>query len=390
MTELSPPPSVTVHTAIAELAPAAWDACAGTANPFVSHAFLAALEQAGTVGAATGWQPCHLALRDGGGVVLAVAPLYLKTHSMGEYVFDHAWAEASHRAGRRYYPKLQGAVPFTPVPGPRLLVGPAIAPEVARRALAQAMIALCRQVEASSVHVTFAEEEDVAALAAVGFLRRLGWQYHWSNDGYETFDGFLAALSSRRRKAIRKERDAVTASGIALSTLVGDDIKPHHWDSFFRLYQATCDRKWGEAYLNRAFFECLSGSAVGEQAVLILADQDGETVAGAFNMVGEDCLFGRNWGGGAVEVPFLHFEACYYRAIDFAISHRLGRVEAGAQGEHKIARGYLPVPTRSAHWIAAPDLGQAVGRFLDHERGMVERHIAEQRADGPFRRSGSE
>lgn len=390
MTELNPAPSVTVHAAIAEIPALAWDACAGTANPFVSHAFLAALEQAGSVGAATGWQPCHLALRDGGGAVLAVAPLYLKTHSMGEYVFDHAWAEASHRAGRRYYPKLQGAVPFTPVPGPRLLIGPAIPADLARRALAQAMVALCGQIGASSVHVTFAEPADVAALTAAGFLLRLGWQYHWHNDGYTTFDDFLAALSSRRRKAIRKEREAVAASGIGLSTLVGDDIKPHHWDSFHRLYQATCDRKWGEAYLNRAFFECLSASAVGEKAVLILADQEGETVGAAFNMLGEDCLFGRNWGGAAIEAPFLHFEACYYRAIDFAISHRLGRVEAGAQGEHKIARGYLPVPTRSAHWVSAPDLRGAVGRFLDHERAVVERHIAEQRADGPFRCSGSE
>lgn len=389
MTEQPPSPSVSIHCAIAEIPALAWDACAGTANPFVRHAFLAALEQSGTVGAATGWQPCHLVLRDRDGTVLAAAPLYLKSHSMGEYVFDHAWAEASHRAGRRYYPKLQGAVPFTPVPGPRLLIGPAISPAAARRALAQAAIALCGRIGASSIHITFAEEADAAALAEAGFLLRLGWQYHWRNDGYETFDDFLAALSSRRRKAIRKERDAVAASGVRLSTLVGEDIKPRHWDAFHRLYQATCDRKWGEAYLNRAFFECLSDSAVGGQAVLILADQDGETIGAAFNMLGEGCLFGRNWGGGAVEAPFLHFEACYYRAIDFAISHRLGRVEAGAQGEHKIARGYLPVPTRSAHWIAAPELGRAVGRFLDHERGVVERHIAEQRASGPFRRSGS-
>lgn len=390
MTELSPPPSVTVHAAITEIPAAAWDACAGTANPFVGHAFLAALEQSGCVAAATGWQPCHLALRGSDATVLAVAPLYLKTHSMGEYVFDHAWADASHRAGRRYYPKLQGAVPFTPVPGPRLLFGPAIAPDAARRALAQAMIALCGRIGASSVHVTFAAEADVSALAGAGFLSRLGWQYHWTNDGYQSFDDFLAALSSRRRKAIRKERDAVAASGLTLSTLVGDDIKPHHWDSFHRLYQATCDRKWGEAYLNRAFFECLSGSAAGGRAVLILAHQDGGTVGAAFNMVGEDCLFGRNWGGAETEAPFLHFEACYYRAIDFAISHRLARVEAGAQGEHKIARGYLPVPTRSSHWIAAPELARAVGRFLDHERALVERHIAEQRADGPFRRPGSQ
>jgi len=390
MTELTPAPSVTVHTAISQIDPLAWDACAGSANPFVRHAFLAALEQSGCVAAATGWQPCHLALRDGGGAILAVAPLYLKTHSMGEFVFDHAWAEASHRAGRRYYPKLQGAVPFTPVPGPRLLTGPAIAPEMARRALAQAMVALCGQVGASSVHVTFADADDSRALTEAGFLSRLGWQYHWHNDGYDSFDDFLAALSSRRRKAIRKEREAVASSGIALSTLVGDEIKPHHWDCFHALYQATCERKWGEAYLNRAFFECLSASAVGGQVVLILAEQGGATVGAAFNMRGEECLFGRNWGGAATEVPFLHFEACYYRAIDFAIAHRLARVEAGAQGEHKIARGYLPVPTRSAHWIAAPDLAQAVGRFLDHERVVVERHIAEQRADGPFRRSGSE
>ncbi|CCG40075.1 GNAT family N-acetyltransferase [Magnetospirillum molischianum] len=383
-------PSVTIHTAIAEIPAAAWNACAGSANPFVRHDFLDALEQSGAVAAATGWQPCHLAVRDGDGRVLAVAPLYLKSHSMGEYVFDHAWAEASHRAGRRYYPKLQGAVPFTPVPGPRLLIGSGIAADAARRILAQSMIALTGQVEASSVHVTFAEQDDATALAEAGFLIRLGWQYHWHNNGYDSFDAFLAALSSRRRKAIRKERDAVAASGVTLSTLVGDDIKPHHWDSFHRLYQATCNRKWGEAYLNRSFFECLSGSAVGEQAVLILAVDGGEAVGAAFNMVGDECLFGRNWGGAAVEVPFLHFEACYYRAIDFAISHRLARVEAGAQGEHKIARGYLPTLTRSAHWIAAPDLRRAISRFLDHERAVVERHIAEQCADGPFRCSAPE
>ncbi|EME71260.1 hypothetical protein H261_04303 [Paramagnetospirillum caucaseum] len=377
--------SVTVLSAISEVEAAAWDACAGTDNPFIRHAFLDAMERSGSASPRTGWQPRHLLVRDGEGRLLAAAPLYLKSHSFGEYVFDWSWAQAYERAGGAYYPKLQCAVPFTPVTGPRLLVlagedGPRL-----RRVLASSMVDLARRLGASSVHVTFPSEGEYEGLGEAGWLQRLGSQYHWRNDGYRGFDDFLDRLSSRKRKQIRKEREAVARSGVRLSTLVGGDVKARHWDVFHAFYQAVVDRKWGRAYVSRAFFEELSASTLADSVVLVWAEADGEPLGAAFNMLGGDTLYGRTWGGGR-HVDFLHFEACYYRALDFAIAHGLARVEAGAQGEHKVSRGYLPVATYSGHWIADPGLAEPVARYLAHERALVAEDIAEQAEEGPFRK----
>jgi predicted N-acyltransferase len=378
-------PSISVSTvaAVARIDPAEWDACAATSNPFVSHAFLDCLEQSGSATPNAGWSPCHLTVHDGDGILAACAPLYVKAHSYGEYVFDWAWAEAYGRAGGRYYPKLQCAVPFTPVSGPRLMVRPG---RTGREVLAAAMVQLATDNGLSSAHVTFADDGDVAALRAAGFMPRLGYQYHWTNRGYGCFDDFLADMASRRRKQIRKERDAVAGSDLTIRTLVGADIRAFHWDHFLRLVHATARRKWGQPYLTRAFFEALSASCLQDRVVLVWAEQDGRPVAAAFNMLGGDTLYGRTWGADT-DTPFLHFEACYYRAIDFALAHGLARVEAGAQGDHKLGRGYLPVPTRSAHWIADPRLAAPVARFLAHEAPLVAEDMAEQAAAGPFRRT---
>lgn len=379
-------PSIHLAGGMAEIEPAAWDACMGGANPFVRHAFLAALESSGSAVADTGWLPRHLVVTGDDGKVLACAPLYLKTHSYGEYVFDWGWAEAYTRAGGRYYPKLQCAVPFTPVTGPRLGVHPD-APAGLAQALPAALVEVAQALRVSSLHVTFPTPPQADVLEGGGFLRRLGCQYHWENAGYAGFDDFLAALSSRRRKQIRKERAAVAASGLTIRTLVGDDVKPRHWDAFHRFHQAVVDRKWGSAYLTREFFDLLSASELGRDVVLVWVEDDGEPVAAAFNMLGGDVLYGRTWGAGR-EVPFLHFEACYYRALDFAIAHGLARVEAGAQGEHKVARGYQPVATHSAHWIADPRLAQAVARAVAAERRAIVAHMAELAEAGPFRQCG--
>jgi predicted N-acyltransferase len=373
--------SVTALTSITAVEAAEWDVCAASGNPFVSHAFLRCLEQSGSATAATGWAPCHLAVRDKEGGLIACAPLYLKTHSYGEYVFDWTWAEAYVRAGGRYYPKLQCAVPFTPVTGPRLLARTGTGGEAI---LAAAMLHLATENRLSSVHVTFAPESQAAGLEQAGYLRRLGYQYHWCNRGYGGFEDFLADLSSRRRKQIRKERQSVAASGLTLRTVVGAEIKPGHWDWFVRLMHATSRSKWGQPYLTRAFFEALSASTLSETVVLVWAEAEGKPVAAALNMLGGDTLYGRTWGAES-EVDFLHFEACYYRAIDFALAHNLARVEAGAQGEHKLGRGYLPVATHSAHWIADPGLRAPVARFLAHETSLVADAMARQRAAGPFR-----
>jgi len=385
MPDGSDQPTITVLTAMADIAAAAWDACAGTGNPFIRHAFLDALETSGSAAPATGWLPRHLVVKRADGAVLAAAPLYLKSHSYGEYVFDWGWAEAYQRSGGRYYPKLQCAVPFSPVTGPRLLVRPGEDAVGLRRMLAAAMIQLAGQMDAGSVHVTFPTCAEYEGLAMAGFLRRLGCQYHWSNDGYDSFDAFLGALSSRKRKLIRKEREAVARQNLVLTTLVGADIKARHWDVFHRFHQAVVDRKWGRTYVNRDFFDRLSASPLGDQVVLVWAEDDGQPVGAAFNMLGDDTLYGRSWGAGPHR-EFLHFEACYYRAIDFAIAHRLARVEAGAQGEHKVSRGYLPIPTYSAHWIADSRFRAAVAHFLDHERPLVEEDMADQLRDGPFRK----
>jgi predicted N-acyltransferase len=310
-------------------------------------------------------------------------PLYLKSHSWGEYVFDQSWADAWERAGGRYYPKLQASVPFTPVPGPRLLVRPGADAGARRALLAKALAAAATQLEVSSAHVTFAQAEDIAALSAAGYLLRKGVQFHWQNQGYRSFEEFLANLSSRKRKTIRKERAAVAEAGITLRALPGTEITSRHWDIFFRFYISTSDRKWGSPYLNRKFFELL-GARLGEKVVLILAEKNGRPVAGALNLKGADTLYGRNWGA-SVDVPFLHFEACYYQAIEYAIGHGLARVEAGAQGPHKIQRGYLPVETASAHWIADAGFRKAVADFLRRERSAITHEIAALNEMSPYR-----
>lgn len=369
------------------IAPADWDACANpdpaTYNPFISYAFLNALEEAGTVGEGTGWIPHHLVLEDPEDGVLGVMPLYAKTHSQGEYVFDHSWAEALHRAGGAYYPKLQGAVPFTPVPGRRLLARPGPKQAESERVLAHAAVALADRMDASSVHITFLTEEQWKHLGEAGFLQRTGQQFHWRNDGYRTFDDFLATLASRKRKQLRKER-AEAQSAVEIFSVTGHDITEAHWDSFFHFYMDTGARKWGRPYLNRRFFSLL-GAAMPEQCLLVFAKRDGELIAGALNLIGGDCLYGRYWG--AIEhLPFLHFELCYYQAIDYAIAHNLPRVEAGAQGEHKLARGYLPEMTYSVHWLADPRLEAAVARYLAEERTDIAEVNALLREHGPFRK----
>ncbi len=364
MPDTSPSLTLGLHASIHDIGPAEWNACAGTANPFVSHAFLACVEDSGSAGPRTGWLPRHAALRDEAGTLVACAPMYAKSHSYGEYVFDHGWARAFEQAGGDYYPKLQVAVPFSPVPGPRLLINPNAG--LPTTVLADALAQACREMKLSSVHVTFCNEAEYGALAEAGWLQRLGVQYHWYNQGYADFDAFLAALNARKRKSIKRERRDANDAGLEFLTLRGGDITTAHWLAFYRFYESTVDRKWGSAYLTQQFFTML-GNQLGDAVVLMLAQQNGVPVAGALNLAGEDALYGRNWGCLG-DFPFLHFELCYYRAIDFAIAHGLARVEAGAQGEHKIQRGYLPSPTYSAHWIANRGLRRAVGDFLDQER----------------------
>jgi predicted N-acyltransferase len=374
--------TVKVMPGIGAIDAAAWDACAGEENPFLSHAFLKALEDSGSCRAATGWQPQHLALEAPDGSVMGTVPLYLKNHSSGEYVFDHAWANAYERAGGSYYPKLQAAVPFTPVTGPRLLLRPN-APDGAAQALVAAMEQLALRHQVSSVHVTFPTETDWNTLGDAGWLQRVGQQYHWENRGYGSFDDFLGDLNSRKRKSIRKERREVAETGVKIHTLTGDDLRQEHWDVFYKFYMDTSDRKWGSAYLNRKFFRLL-GETMADRVVLILVEDDGEWVAGALNLLGADTLYGRNWGCNAT-YKHLHFEACYYRAIDFAIERGLSRVEAGAQGQHKIQRGYLPTPTYSAHWIRDPGFRSAIDDYLKRERVAVAQDIDALMEDSPFR-----
>jgi len=368
--------------AIDKVAADDWDACAGADNPFVSHAFLKALEETGCVGGRTGWTPTHMVAEGPDGRVIGVVPLYLKQHSFGEYVFDHGWANAYESAGGTYYPKLQSAVPFTPVPGPRLLVRPG-APEETADMLAAGIEAAARQMGVSSAHVTFPTEADWARLGEAGWLQRTGQQFHWYNDGYADFDAFLDALNARKRKAIRRERRAVAESGVELSILTGPALKAEHWDAFYRFYVNTGSRKWGSPYLNRAFFHRL-GEVMADKVALVMGCLDGRWVCGALNLIGTDTLYGRNWGT-VVEVPFLHFEACYYRAIEFAISRGLTKVEAGAQGEHKIQRGYVPTRTYSAHWIRDPGFRRAVANYLERERAAVDAEMEALAEYAPFR-----
>jgi predicted N-acyltransferase len=368
-----------LHKSIGEISAVDWEACAGTGNPFVSHAFLAAVEESGSANARTGWLPQHAVLRDGGGRVMACAPMYAKSHSYGEYVFDHGWAHALERAGGRYYPKLQVASPFSPVPGKRLLVREGVPVSVLAGALEQA----CAELGTSGVHATFCTQAEWAALGEAGWLQRLGLQFHWHNAGYGSFDDFLAALSSRKRKVIRRERRDANAAGLEFVTLRGSEITKRDWAAFHGFYTSTVDRKWGSAYLTEAFFPLL-GERLGDAVVLMMARSGREWVAGALNLAGRDTLYGRNWGCRG-DWPFLHFELCYYRAIDFAIAQGLARVEAGAQGEHKIQRGYVPCETYSAHWIAHPGLRRAVAEFLVEERAEKRAQIAELGEFAPFR-----
>jgi uncharacterized protein len=383
MPDGAPSLTLTLHPRIADIPAAEWDACAATTNPFVSHAFLSAVEESGSAGSRTGWLPQHAALRDGDRIV-AVVPMYAKSHSYGEYVFDHGWAHAYERAGGDYYPKLQVAAPFSPVPGPRLLARP----EVPAEALGQALAQACAELKLSSAHVTFCRQAEWEALGRAGWLQRIGKQFHWYNRGYGSFDDFLGALSSRKRKGLRRERRDANAAGLTFRTLRGHEIRAQHWDAFYRFYTSTVDRKWGSAYLTRQFFHLL-GQRLGDQVVLMLAERDGTPVAGALNLMGDGALFGRNWGCRG-DWPFLHFELCYYRAIEFAIEHRLERVEAGAQGEHKIQRGYLPHPTYSAHWIRDAGFRRAVAGFLEQERPAVEEEMAALATMSPYRREGEE
>ena len=358
---------------------AQWDALNISANPFVSHSFLSALEESGSVGPGTGWSPAPIILRDEAGDICGALPAYLKSHSQGEYVFDHAWADAYERAGGRYYPKLQIAAPFSPVPGPRVLSRD---DESALRLL-RAAESVVLQNGLSSAHATFVEEDQLDLLRKAGWLIRSGTQFHWANDGYAGFDDFMATLASRKRRAIRKER-AAAQSAVDIQILRGDQILSEHWDMFWVFYQDTGARKWGRPYLTREFFDLVAKS-MRDSIVLFLARRGGHPVAGALNLLGPDCLYGRYWGC-VEDIPFLHFELCYYQAIDFAIAHGLARVEAGAQGEHKLARGYLPVTTWSAHYIADPGFREAIEDFLKRERRAVDREQEFLAELGPFKR----
>ncbi len=381
MTELS----ISVLTDISNIAATDWDGCAAALgpegqNPFITHRFLVALEVSGSVGRQTGWHPSHLVARLDDKIA-GVSPCYLKTHSQGEYIFDHAWADAYSRAGGDYYPKMQVAVPFTPVTGPRLI---AADPRV-RAALLQGLATVCQQNEFSGAHVTFCTEAEAEIGEAVGFMPRVTQQYHWLNDDYRDFEDFLSRLSSRKRKAIRKERERAQAFGGTIEALRGDQIQRDDWDALWRFYQDTGGRKWGRPYLTREFFECLHDT-MRDDCLLIMARHDGRPVAGALNLIGGDALYGRYWGC-VEDHPYLHFELCYHQAIDWAIAHGLSLVEAGAQGDHKLARGYMPTRTHSLHWVVDPGFRRALDDYLQREREAVGDEITAIADWGPFRRA---
>ena len=353
-------------------------------NPFISHEFLHSLELSKSVGRRTGWEPRHLVAENAQGEAVGAVPCYLKSHSRGEYVFDRGWAEAYERAGGSYYPKLQVSVPFTPATGPRLLVRPGPLADAVRATLAAGLVALCGEWQASSAHLTFLPETQARFLAGQGFLLRTDQQFHWNNAGYASFEDFLAALASRKRKTIRRERAEALANGITVHWLTGKDLTEDVWDAFFDFYMATGSRKWGRPYLTREFYS-LVGERMSDRILLVMAKRAGRWIAGAINFIGPDTLYGRHWG--AIEHhPMLHFEVCYYQAIDYAIAHGLGRVEAGAQGEHKLARGYLPTTTYSVHFIADPALRRAIADYLNNERAYVAAEGAELAALAPFRK----
>ncbi|MDF0603475.1 GNAT family N-acetyltransferase [Psychromarinibacter sp. C21-152] len=385
---------ITSHGSLSEIAAEDWDACAcpeaadggRPADPFTTYRFLSALERSGSVGRGTGWQPRPITARMEGQIIGA-APLYAKSHSQGEYIFDHAWAHAFERAGGRYYPKLQIAVPFTPATGRRLLVRPGLE-EVGMSALVQGAVQLAAENRLSSVNITFCTAEEAEAGEQMGLLHRLSDQFHWLNRGYADFDAFLADLSSRKRKTIRKERRTAQAFGGTIHALTGDALQPEHWDAFWRFYQDTGARKWGSPYLTRAFFDEVQ-ETMRDDVLLVLAERDGRYVAGALNFIGRDTLYGRYWGC-TEHHPCLHFELCYYQAIAYAIEHGLSRVEAGAQGEHKLARGYLPMQCHSLHWIGDEGFRHAVAEYLEAERNAVEGEIEVMTSYGPFRKTQTE
>ncbi len=389
----SAPLEMQLKGSIAEIAAEDWDACANpdpaNHDPFLSHAFLHALEASGSASAEEGWAPMHLVhTAPGDNTVQAVMPLYLKGHSYGEYVFDHAWANAYHRAGGQYYPKLQSAVPFTPVTGRRLLVKPGPDAALHREMLAKGAIAATSKLGVSSAHVTFPTEEDWTALGDLGFLQRQDQQFWWENRGYDSFDGFLDDLASRKRKNLRKEREAALANDVTIRWLTGKDLTEDAWDAFFAFYMDTGARKWGTPYLTRRFFSLVS-EAMADRILLVMCYREGKAIAGALNFIGGDALYGRHWGC-IEDHRFLHFEACYYQAIDFAIAHGLGRVEAGAQGAHKIARGYVPKATYSAHWITDPGFRDAIARYLVAEREAVVEDMAALEEIGPYKKDRSQ
>jgi predicted N-acyltransferase len=398
-----------VANSLKEVAAEAWDACANPVvgrdhgngadlaprdaqentfedqyNPFISYDFLSSLELSQSVRTRGGWQPLHLLAEDSNGTLVGAVPCYAKTHSQGEYVFDHGWAEAYERAGGSYYPKLQVSVPFTPATGRRLLVRPGPEADAVRGALADSLMDICRRSNASSAHVTFATQPEWDLLGRRGFLKRTHQQFHWENAGYDSFDAFLAALASRKRKTIRREREDALSAGISVHWLTGTDLTESVWDAFFDFYMETGSRKWGRPYLTRPFYSMV-GEKMRDRILLVMAKRNGRWIAGAINFIGSHTLFGRHWG--AVEHhPFLHFELCYYQAIQYAIEHNLARVEAGAQGEHKISRGYLPTTTYSAHYIVDPGLRRAIEDFLKHERAYVAAAGAELAETAPFRK----
>lgn len=402
---------VRVAGSLRDIPAEAWDACAhgvpakvqvadsksedgdsvsehDAANPFVSHAFLLALENARCVGGRSGWTPAHVVVESENGAILATAPSYLKSHSQGEYVFDHGWADAYDRAGGHYYPKIQVSVPFTPATGPRLLVAAGEQAVAARAILVAGLEALRRETGASSIHATFATEGDLAALEPAGYLLRHDIQFHWLNHGYTSYDAFLATLVSRKRKSLKRERRDALANGIEIDVLSGADLTEAVWDDFFAFYQDTGARKWGRPYLTRAFFSEI-GRTMADRVILILARRAGRYIAGAINFRGQNTLYGRNWGC-IEEHPFLHFEVCYHRAIDYAIAHGLSRVEAGAQGAHKLARGYQPVMTRSAHYLADPGLRRAVQQYLAQERVEIARARHDLANNAPYHKSAGD
>ena len=385
---------VRVMTSMADIDAAAWDKCADPTyaacrdghfqNPFVSHAFLSALEDSQAACIQTGWAPQHLLLEGPSGEITGAMPCYLKTHSRGEYVFDSGWAEAYERAGGHYYPKLQCAVPFTPVTGPRLLVPEGPGKREHQRLLIAAALQLVERYDLSSLHITFATRNEWEAFGGEGLLQRTDRQFFWRNEGYENFEDFLSALASRKRKALRKERKAALSAGLDVERITGSDLTETHWDVFFEFYMDTGARKWGTPYLNREAFSLL-GERLADHLLLVLAKRDGKAIAGALNVIGADTLYGRYWGASEFH-KFLHFELCYYQAIDYAIAHGLKRVEAGAQGSHKLARGYLPHPTYSLHHIADPGFRQAVAHYLEGEQDYVDAEADELAACAPFKK----